>query len=151
MPPPVMRRKLPPAVLSKLLGARGRKLPPGARGTPLSGARRGPPRPKTGWYNGLGSAWNGIVPYGSADASFDIWSMAPASSSQPHGPVSPSRIRLHAPPSVRSPRPHNANNHAKTQAEIRVRFENAPPGTKLGTRVTGGESSIFQTGLAFAN
>jgi len=137
----------------------GAELPPGVKRPP-------PPPPKSWQEKGWGFVRNVVIPSipllgdslgDTIDQGSELWRMYKQASkaSQPRGPVSASRIttRLHAPPAVRSPRPRpqSANNHSKTQAEIRVRFENAPPGTKLGTRVTGGESSIFQTGLAFAN
>ncbi len=137
----------------------GAELPPGVKRPP-------PPPPKSWQEKGWGFVRNVIIPSiplvgdslgDTIDQGSELWRMYKQASkgSQPRGPVSRARIttRLHAPQAVRSPqpRPHGANNHNKTQAEIRVRFENAPPGTKLGTRVTGGESSIFQTGLAFAN
>ncbi len=137
----------------------GAELPPGAKPPP--------PAPQKSWQEkGWGFVRNVVIPSipfvgdslgDTIDQESELWRMYKQASkgSQPRGPLSPARItaRVHAPPAVRSPqpRPQGARNHAKTQAEIRVRFENAPPGTKLGTRVTGGESSIFQTGLAFAN
>lgn len=39
----------------------------------------------------------------------------------------------------------------KGSADIRVHFENAPPGTKVGTRVTGRNPPRVETGVAFAH
>jgi len=137
----------------------GAELPPGVKRPP-------PPPPKSWREKGWGFLRNVVIPSiplvgdnlgDSIDQGSELWRMYQNASkaSRPHGPVprAPATTRLHAPMAVRSPRPRpqSANNHSKTQAEIRVRFENAPPGTKLGTRVTGGGASIFQTGLAFAN
>ena len=72
----------------------------------------------------------------------------------PHAPPLPSRpsTQLHAPLSGRSPQPRRqgaGNIPTKTQAEIRVRFDNLPSRKRINTRAAG-SSALAETGAQFA-
>ena len=67
-------------------------------------------------------------------------------------PRSRPSTQLRAPSSGRSPQPHRqgaGNTPTKTQAEIRVRFDNLPSGKRIDTRAAG-SSALAETGAQFA-
>ncbi|GEM_PF-5252543 len=134
---------------------RGVELPPGVK----------PPPPRTwkqiGWdilrndvigaMPVIGDQLGEVVDQASA-----LWHARKAlpRASRPHIPAPPARssVRLHAPPAGRSPQPRRqgaANIPTKTQAEIRVRFDNLPSGTHIGPRSTGIGTQV-ETGAQFA-
>ena len=92
---------------------------------------------------GLGSILPGVSWIGASTALWNVY--AQASGARPA-----SAARINAPSSAPAPQPHGhdgAGTQGKTERNIRFQLDNAPPGTRVSTRV-GGTAFHIETGKA---
>jgi hypothetical protein len=127
---------------------------PGAKGPPMTLSKLGAKAFKFLWDDVIPQVDGGAA-HGAVKALANSWSWLrkPAQASRPHAPAPPARITGHVQaPAVRITqprRPRAANLPTKTEAEIRVQFNNAPPGARAAAR-TDAAAFQFETGAQFA-
>jgi hypothetical protein len=122
----IARPTIPAAALPRMQARRYARFPSGTRGTQPSASRRVPAKPGS-------------------------WGTPRKMQAQPQGPVlpRPAVAQPYAPPAVRPARPSRKGGAAsKTEAEIRVQFDNMPVETRDRTRAD--RAFPFETGKQFA-
>jgi hypothetical protein len=127
---------------------------PGAKGPPMTLPKLGAKAFKFLWNDVIPQVDGGLT-HGAVNALASSWSWLrePAQTSRPHAPAPPARLTGHVQaPAVRITqprRPRAANLPTKTEAEIRVQFNNPPPGARTDAR-TAAAAFQFETGAQFA-
>lgn len=100
--------------------------------------------PRSGMYGGGGAPAAGG---GARAAAGPVYATGPVRATGPVSIAPAASVQLLRPA---VPREHAGQHHARGSADIRVRFENTPPGTRVSTRSNGAHTR-FETGVSFGH